>query len=155
MEARYFLLKCFTRIRNQEGFTLVESLLALFISTSVLMLVGATFRVLMKTEEYLGKSKNNIEWHIFLNQTEHDVLNKKLKNVYPYEIILEEAGSLDTITYAQHGSKIRWQRNRAGYVPVLNRVKQVKFQNQPTGLLIDVTFTNEQNLKGLIPLAKE
>lgn len=58
-------MKCFTRIRNQEGFTLVESLLALFISTSVLMLVGATFRVLLKTEEYLGKSKNNIEWHIF------------------------------------------------------------------------------------------
>lgn len=155
MEARYSLLKCFIRIRNQEGFTLVESLLALFISTFVLMLVGATFQVLVKTEEYLGKSKNNIEWHIFLNQTEQDSLNKNLKKVYPYEIILEETGSLDTITYAQNGSKIRWQRNRSGYVPVLNRVKQVNFQNQPTGLLIDVTFTNDQNLKGSIPIAKE
>ena len=114
MEARYSLLKCFTRIRNQKGFTLVESLLALFISTFVLMLVGATFQVLLKTEEYLDKSKNNIEWHIFLNQTEHDVLNKKLKKVYSYEIILEETGSLETITYAQNGSKIRWQRNRSG-----------------------------------------
>lgn len=155
MELRCSLLRCTRNLCNQGGFTLIESLLALFTSSLVLLLVGMTFQMLVKTENYMNNSKNNIEWHLFLNQTEYDMQNKKLTKVHSYEITLEEQGTRDVISYAQNGSKIRWQRNKVGYVPVLTNVKEVNFQNNASGLLIEVTFTNQQNVKGLIPLGKE
>lgn len=149
------MLKYINRSRDNSGFTLIESLLALFTSSFVLLLVAMTFQMLMKSENNITNSKNNIEWHIFLNQTEYDIQNKKFTKALPYEIYFEEEESLDVITYTQNGTKIRWQRNKAGYVPVLNKVQQVKFQSEETELLIDVTFTNGQNLKGMVPIVKK
>ena len=149
------MLKYINRSLDKRGFTLIESLLALFTSSFVLLLVAMTFQMLMKSEKYITNSKNNIEWHIFLNQMEYDIQNKKLTKALPYEIYFEEKGSLDVITYTQNGTKIRWQRNKSGYVPVLNRVQQVKFQNEETRLMIDATFTNGQKLKGMVSVVKE
>lgn len=149
------MLKYINRGRDNSGFTLIESLLALFTSSFVLLLVTMTFQMLTKSENAISNGTNNIEWHIFLNQTEYDTQNKKLTKTLPYEIYFEEKETLDTITYTQNGTKIRWQRNKAGYVPVLNKVQQVKFINEESELLIDVTFTNGQNLKGRVPIVKE
>lgn len=140
---------------NAKGFTLLESLLALMVTSLVFLLIGLVLQTLLEVEGYMSGAKQNIEWHIFLNQIEYDGKDKKLTKVTSYEVSLEEAENLDLITYTQVGSKIRWQQNRKGYAPMLNKVKQVNFRKIESGLLIESEFTNGQKLEGMILLEEK
>lgn len=141
--------------RNNKGFTLLESLFALMVNSLVLLLVGTTLQTMVKTETVMEDQKQNIEWHIFLNQVENDVIDKKMIKVVPYEVTLEENQTKDKITYSLSAAKIKWLRNGTGYVPMLNKVKDVKFQETENGLSIESHFKNGQILRGTMAIEKK
>lgn len=148
-------MKYCLKLKNNKGFTLVESLFALMVNSLVLLLVGTTLQTMLKTEDFMENQKQNIEWHIFLNQVENDVTDKKMTKVLPYEVILEENQTKDKITYTLSAAKIRWLRNGTGYVPMLNEVKNVKFHEIENGLLIESHFKNGQILRGSMAIEKK
>lgn len=147
--------KYYLKTRNRRAFTLVESLFALMINSLVILLVGMIFQTILKTESFMVNQKQNIEWHIFLNQIENDVVDKKITKVLSYEVALEEDLTKDKITYTLSAAKIRWLRNGTGYVPMLNKVMDVKFTEIENGLSIKSHFKNGQILRGSIAVEKK
>lgn len=138
------------QLTHNQGFTLFESLIALMVNSLVLLLVVGTLQNMTKIEAYINQGKKNIEWHIMLNQIENDVQNMALIKVLAYEITFEEYGSKDKISYALSAGKIKRFRNGKGYVPMLNKVKNVKFTETHNGFAMESHFTNGQVFKGAI-----
>lgn len=138
-------------LRNQEGFTLLESLLALFVNSLILLLIGSLFQSAQSMKDSIQHEKN-IEWHIFLNQAEYDLLNKKIKNRILKTITLSEDGTKATYTYSFKGTELRREKNNSGYVPMLTEVKDLNFQDAKGGIKIQSVFRDEKEMEAYLPI---
>lgn len=138
---------------HQGGFTLLESLLALFVNSLVLLLVISLFQTVQNLQESLAHEKN-IEWHIFLNQAEYDVSNKKLTNRALQLVEFRENGTGSNYTYELRLPELRRLKEKTGYVPMLTGVQKLEFLNAPGGINIQSTFRNEKVMEGYIPIEK-
>lgn len=138
-------------LRNQEGFTLLESLLALFVNSLIVLLIGSLLHSAQNMKDSLQHEKN-IEWHIFLNQAEHDILNKKIKSRTPKIITLSEDGTKTTYTYMLKATELRRQKDNTGYVPMLTEVRDLNFQDAIGGIKIQSVFKNEKEMEAYLPI---
>lgn len=159
-------------LKDELGFTLVEALISLVISASILMLLSAGIlqskiiksklidesqNILEKEEGNLVVGNRQIEWHLFLNQLEHYLNGTINPQVGTYIVVVDEL-DIDTLNYVQvfyrksgTNNSIFIRSKKNGYQPLLTRVHTLTFRLEENGWLrIECIFRNKEVYVGRI-----
>lgn len=153
---------------RQAGFTLLEALIALFVSSLVLLLLASGILEASKIKEVIVNDSQaesvhphsvngdrQLEWHLFLNQLETYLKDTKNPQVFKDRILLdewEEETSRYVVTrYDQRGSKNNFVRSKSnGYNRMLTGIQTVHLKQEEGWLLLDFTFNNGENYQGKV-----
>ena len=155
-------------LTKQTGFTLLEALIALLISSLVMLLLSSGIIAAGKMKEtlihdsqsvtdrsHLVSGNRQIEWHLFLNQMEKYLEHTKNPQVFQEHILLEEWEEetnkyVDT-RYDQRGSKNNFIRSKnKGNNRMLTGIRTVRLKQKGGWLLLDFTFRNGENYQGKV-----
>lgn len=154
-------------LNNEEGFTLLETLLSLLISSLViLLLTGGILQVVAIRENVSNNAQESsrshvitgdrqVEWHIFLNQLENYLQDSFEPQVVPHYIQVkeEEAGTKEQILvrYSQDSNERNLSRKAAnGNQRMLTGIKRIAFKRAGGWLTVEVTFINNDRYNGRI-----
>lgn len=156
-------------LTKQDGFTFLEALISLVISSMVLLLVTSGIVQAKKLKETLIldsaptttqttiSADRQIEWHLFLNQLEvylAETNNPKVsKNAVMVDEWDNESGRYDTISYLRPDSNrtVLIRRKNNGNHRLLTGIETIEFtlKNKAT-LILDVKFRNGESYTGRI-----
>lgn len=155
-------------LKNEQGFTILETLISLFVSSFVIMLLtGGLLNVMSIRDTMVNNAQNSsrtnqisgdrqVEWHIFLNQLESylqgsydpEVLSNHIKVKEPKTTISK---GYQDIFYRIDGSTYNFSRRDSnGYHRMLTEIQKVDFTQEDEWLDAEVTFSNGQTFRGRI-----
>ncbi|TFI62108.1 hypothetical protein CKN63_11680 [Carnobacterium divergens] len=143
--------KCyFTQtLTNQKGFTLIETLCALFIlvlSISLLSISVSQFQ-LIRRQTFQDRQ---LEWHLFLNQLEKEWQNQIVVKVTQDNIQTENAKGM--ISYYENYQKmVRKRTIKGGHQPLLVKVESLTFQKNANSIVLEVQFENQERYRNQLP----
>ncbi len=153
---------------RQAGFTLLEALIALLLSSLVLLLLASGILEASKIKEILVNDSQaeatqshtvsgdrQLEWHLFLNQLETYLEGTKNPQVFKEQILLdeweEETNRYVVTRYDQRGSRNNFVRSKSnGYNRMLTGIQTVHLKKEEGWLLLDFTFRNGENYQGKV-----
>lgn len=154
---------------NESGFTLLESLIALLVSSVILLFLHSTILQLRKMNELViedaqtvssSASKvtgsRQIEWHLFLAQLEYYLEDTELLEYNSQELIVnereKEENHLKRIVYGQAltGNQNFYRRNNNGYNEMLTDILSYQIKVLDDCLHLSFTFRNQEEYKGRI-----
>lgn len=138
--------------RNEEGFTLIEALLALFV-TSIIFLLMASGIFQGRQLQPLVEDHSQLEWHLFLNQFEAYLKDSEFVRLTRRKLQTKEKTSTSkrpvAISYQQNNQAfIRTKASGAGYQPLLLNVKHINFSRQQDQIEITVEFLDHSKRTG-------
>lgn len=155
--------------RQESGFTILETLIALMLSSITLLFLSSLMLQLTKIHELviadaqpLSISKDRIrgsrqiEWHIFLNQLERYLEDTNLiDHTFDSFTItegLDVGNSLSPIQYgrARSGSQNFYRSNNRGYNEMLTGIQEVYLEIDNQWLMLNVSFQNDESYEGRI-----
>lgn len=144
-------------MKSDKGFSLIEVLITLgILSSCVLLLTFAISQI--QTTRSLIKDERQIEWHLFINQLEHELRDSEEVYATKSELTLKKTDPKDqlkkTVTYNRHFSIIRRQVGSLGHQPILMKVKSVAFHLLDEKLSIDVDFQNGETYRAVYRVRK-
>lgn len=138
--------------RNYQGFTLLESVVALF----VLLLMCHFFLLLVRTIKTIANpqpSQTEIEWQTFLIQTENETSQLNLMEVNPTKLVLKKTmvdGNIEWTRLEKYKNMIRKSTNN-GHQPLLLHVNSVEFIEVRKKLVeVHVVFESGEDVVGRI-----
>lgn len=155
-------------LKNEQGFTILETLISLFVSSFVIMLLtGGLLNVMSIRDTMVNNAQNSsrtnqisgdrqVEWHIFLNQLESylqgsydpEVLSNHIKVKVPKTTISK---GYQDIFYRIDGSTYNFSRRDSnGYHRMLTEIQKIDFTQEDGWLEAEVTFSNGQTFRGRI-----
>ena len=155
-------------LKNEQGFTILETLISLFVSSFVIMLLtGGLLNVMSIRDTMVNNAQNSsrtnqisgdrqVEWHIFLNQLESylqgsydpEVLSNHIKVKVPKTTISK---GYQDIFYRIDGSTSNFSRRDSnGYHRMLTEIQKIDFTQEDGWLEAEVTFSNGQTFRGRI-----
>ena len=157
-------------LNNEDGFTLIESLISLLISTFALFLITTTLLQASTLKESLVADTlypyhnrvtitgdRKIEWHIFLNQLEMYLEDSKNPRVYKRRLAIEELygehGAYTEVSYQMpsNSTRVFIRRLNNGYQPMLIGATEIHLRREKEGwLVIENTFNGEDYYYGRI-----
>lgn len=156
-------------IKNESAFSLLESLIALVLSSLILLLLNITLVELSKIQDLLvlnnqaiASSDNKVhgsrqlEWHIFLAQFESYLKDTKLVSWTNRKVIVQEkdkkTGQIQNIKYEQaySGNQNFYRNNNNGYNELLTDIKDYKIEVKDNCLSLIFTFQNGEEYMGRI-----
>lgn len=154
---------------SESGFTLLESLIALMLSSVILLFLSSGIMQLNNINELViadaqaistAKSKikgsRQIEWHLFLNQLEGYLKNTQLMNYTSDTIIVMEEDFESTesnmIKYGRSktGNQNFYRSNNNGYNAMLTDIKKVNLTVDNQWLILSFLFQNDEEYNGRI-----
>jgi len=152
-------------LNKKDGFTLLEALIALMLSSMIILLLSAGLLQMNKIKEVIISDSQlvsansdviegdrQIEWHLFLNQLENYLEGTKLRYVREREMSVsewdEDEGKNVVVYYRGGGNFARAKTN--GYNRLLSGISHYTLARQEGLLLLDFTFLNGENYKGRI-----
>ncbi|MDN6196303.1 MAG: ComGF family competence protein [Atopostipes suicloacalis] len=153
---------------NESGFTLLESLIALIVSSFILLLLNAAILQLNKIKDFvivdaqnLSSSPNKIhgsrqiEWHIFLAQLESYLKDTELITWNTQRITVQEKDEKkewQDVRYgrALSGNKNFYRNNNNGYNEMLIGIQEFTINLSNNCLILSCTFQNGENYEGRI-----
>lgn len=154
---------------NESGFTLLEALIAMMLSSIIVLFLGSNLQQLNKINELViadaqfvltAKSKvkgsRQIEWHMFLNQLERYLENTELVSSTTQSIIVneEKAGHTDyTRTKygrSETGYRSFYRSKNNGHNAMLTEVQSFRIEVDGQWLLLNFSFQNDEEYKGRI-----
>lgn len=134
-------------VREENGFTLLEVLVALSVSSLCFILLSSGIKQAERINQEM-KQDPQIEWHIFLNQLEFYLKESELVSFDEQTLVVREKNE-DNIyaqfTYEKYESRdkndqmIR-RRGTGGHQPVLTGVKEYTFSLNNQQLIIEAQF---------------
>lgn len=150
---------------NESGFTLLESLVALMLSSIILLLLTATLSQLHQVKQQViqeaqtlptAESKiygsRQIEWHLFLAQLENYLEGSRIVSHQSNEIIVLEKlnGQEQTVRYglATSGNRNFYRRHNNGYNELLTNIKNIQISITENWMTILCTFQNDEQFEG-------
>ncbi len=142
--------------RSSNGFTLIESLIALMVfcacAASVPLLYDGAYRAVEA-----GKAEKNTEWELFIIQLRNEMQGSSNWHVSGTRLAYQGAASGDMlVTVSQYRNKIRRQINGQGHEVMLQDVKTASFSEKGGKMYIHVTFSNgEQEGAVMYPFYKK
>lgn len=155
-------------LKNEEGFTLLEALISLLISSFVILLLTGSLLNVVSIRDTMTRNaqmsdKSNIitgdrqvEWHIFLNQLENYLQGTYEPTVHKNDIqvkeIADNKGGFKESTYRIDGTnQTRFSRRTSnGYHRMLTDIEQLEFVQDGGWLNVAVIFLNGDIFSGRI-----
>lgn len=153
---------------NESGFTLLEALIALMLSSVILLFLSAGLLQLTKFNELIVtgaqtmsiretrvKGNRQIEWHLFLNQLEGYLEDSHLVSSTIDTLVVEEESGGDqpnTVKYgrAKTGQRNFFRSNKSGYNALLTDVRSFHLKVDDQWLILNFLFQNGEEYKGRI-----
>lgn len=154
---------------SESGFTLLEALIALMLSSVILLFLSSGIMQLNSINELVianaqsissSKSKikgsRQIEWHLFLNQLEGYLENTQLIDYTSDSITVMEENleSNESINIKYGRSKTGYENfNRSknnGYNAMLTDIKNFNIVVDEQWLILSILFKNDEEYKGRI-----
>lgn len=155
-------------LTKEAGFTLLEALIALMLSSIIILLLSASItqagsiqQILINDSEQNSNSSDivrgdrQVEWHLFLNQLENYLEGTKNPYVpglyFTVEEWDEERDRYTTIRYERRGALENFTRSKMGGTNrMLTGINTLKFEQQGGWLLLDFQFKNGEEYRGRI-----
>jgi len=155
-------------LNKEDGFTLLEALIALMLSSMIILLLSGGLLQMDKIRDVIisdsqvvadasgtVEGDRQIEWHLFLNQLENHLDGTNPRDVAASEMSVEEWDE-ETQKYinVRYGvaktSTSNFIRDNRGYNRMLSGISNYTLTRQGGLLLLDFTFQNGENYKGRI-----
>lgn len=155
-------------LNKKDGFTLLEALIALMLSSMIIILLAGGLvqmdsirDVVISEAQSVSTSQTSVEgdrqmeWHLFLNQFENALKETRFISVVSSELTVDEwnedAGDFVQVRYGvTKSSTSNFIRDNKGYNRMLSGISQYTLERQGEFLLLDFTFKNGENYKGRI-----
>lgn len=155
-------------LSNDDGFTLLEALISLMLTSVILLLLTAGItqadamqEVLVNDSEEAFKESNKIrgdrqiEWHLFLIQLERYLEGTKEPYVKERYFTVkewdEERNRYVTVRYERRGTIENLTRSKLnGTNRMLTGIQELEFKQQGSWLLLDFQFKNGETYTGRI-----
>ena len=157
-------------LKNESGFTLLEALIALMMTTSILMLLMGSLlqakainQKIITDAQFYPETKDSIvgdrqiEWHLFLNQLEHYLQGSSEpivgKNYLEVREMDEENNHLVRVIYKRpdSGSKRTLLRHKNnGKIRLFTGIETIDFSKEGGWLTLNVKFRNNESYTGRI-----
>jgi competence protein ComGF len=128
------------KIRNERGFTLVESIFTLMIAVMILSLIPLVIKAFNHIDISLS-TEETYEWNTFLMQLRREIRNSEESNIVGNKLCLKVNG--ENVTYEQYGLLLRRRVNETGHEVVLQKVETATFSMVKNDISLKVTFTND------------
>lgn len=144
---KFYQLNDLRDIKKEKGFTLLEVLVALSISTLCFLLLSIGITQTRTIREQVEEDKQ-IEWHLFLNQLEHYLEDSELVSVSRDSLTVKEpkkeTGELETVSYVrpQTNRSVLIRRVNNGNQRLLSQVNWVRFSRSGEILEVEGYFQN-------------
>ena len=148
------------KVSDDKGFTLLETMLALFIFILSLSLMTTMVQQFKIVRQQTMKT-NHLEWHLFLNQFEHEVDQSLFLSTNGNSIYFEKYNDTkkipEVISYQKMKGKevIIRQVDDTGYQPVLMNIKTITFVLKENKVILNATFFNNEHYKSLVFINKK
>ncbi|MFC6463833.1 competence type IV pilus minor pilin ComGF [Marinilactibacillus sp. GCM10026970] len=144
---------------HEKGFTLIEVLLSLSI-VSLCVVLLSFFTSQSKSLQDRINTDRQLEWHLFLNQTEYELEGSTRVSVDSDNLSVEKEnkqGHKETIKYQKYLSLLRRQVGGEGHQPMLTDLKSLQFKTKENKVTITVKFNNEETYSAVfdIPVKSE
>jgi competence protein ComGF len=128
-----------TSLRKDEGFTLLESLIALFCIMMIVILflqTATSLRLLIMPNQ----SFHLQEWELFLNQLKKEVHNSTSITVQNNKLNMISENNL--ILIENYNDKIRRRVNGQGHEVMLQNIISSEFEMRDSGIFVKVHHKN-------------
>lgn len=154
---------------NESGFTLLESLISLMVSSIILLFLYSSItqlaqmnRLIIEESQSVSSAKNKIttsrqiEWHLFLTQLEHYLKGTELIEINSKEIIVNEKDKKNHQTQrirygqARTGNQNFYRSKNNGYNELLTEILDYKISRLDYWLVLSFTFRNQEKYEGRI-----
>ncbi|MGX7417444.1 competence type IV pilus minor pilin ComGF [Carnobacterium gallinarum] len=144
---------------NTKGFTLLEALVATFILILCLSLLTLCSQNYKKIKQQTFDNRQ-IEWHLFLNQIEHELAATICTTIEPEKVSFkykEGTEKTGAFFYEKYNQMIRRRTTNGsgGHQPILLNVQTLNFSKKASFLVIKVTFANDESYEGKIKIQLE
>lgn len=152
---------------DESGFTLLEALIALLLSSMIMLFLGTSILQLSKINELLItdaqtlataktriKGNRQIEWHLFLNQLENYLENTQLISHTFDSLVVEEnnlgnqGATLVKYSCAKTGNLNFCRSKNNGYHEMLTDIKRFNLTIDQQQLTLYFVFKNGEEYKG-------
>nr|WP_281173148.1 competence type IV pilus minor pilin ComGF [Carnobacterium funditum] len=145
---------------NEQGFTLLESIVSLYVLVICVSLIGFTASQYqsIRKQTFLDRQ---LEWHLFLNQFEYEIKELVFKDITASKVRFEEqdaAGRVRRlIVYQKDLNKTTLIKTTesGGYQPLLMKVSRVTFTKNGDFLVIQVSFLNKESYKAQVKITEQ
>ncbi|MBD8071333.1 competence type IV pilus minor pilin ComGF [Bacillus sp. PS06] len=119
---------------NEDGFTLLEMLIALSCALIVLLLISPALRIMEETKEV---ELNQLEWEVFYQQTKLEVKEAK-ELMVAEQIVTIKTLSGQYATYELYGNRLRRRINNTGHEILLQNLSSIHFQAVRNGFQLTI-----------------
>lgn len=126
-----------------NGFTLVESMLALLILSIILLLSNAVLKSTKSIQVEAGQDCQ-VEWHLFLNQFDYMRKDWKLTSIQTRKLLFED--DKGTFELSAYKNQLRIKKN-GGYEPVLTRVQKTEFVPTKGGVTFKIKMEDGEEYR--------
>jgi competence protein ComGF len=131
------------KMKKEEGFTLLEVLVALSISSLCFLLLAIGVKQTQHIKAQVNQDAQ-LEWHLFLNQLEYELQESELIRVSRDALVVKkknpEKGIEEEISFSRYFKMIRRQVGNAGHQPMLTRFETFAFSKEDNKVILTVTF---------------
>lgn len=151
---------------NESGFTLFEALLAVMLSSVILLFLCTSIQQLKNiNERIIGDAQTNlsakskvkgsrqIEWHLFLKQLERYLEDTKLVSSTSYSLIVKEESDKNIETKygrTESGYRSFYRSKNNGHNILLTDIKRFSLEVNGEWLHLHFTFQNNEEYSGKI-----
>src|SRR5690625_624778 len=142
--------------QNEEGFTLLETLVSLAITLLCFSLITIGYNYFQRVQSQ-GEQDKQIEFHLFLHQLEQDIKDKEFVRHTQNELRFHqtnEHGAVQAVRY----TKDLWVFKRTvadqGYQPMLTDVHTTRFLLEGNFLHVMILFRDGEEYEALLDLSE-
>lgn len=139
-------------ILNRRGFTIVESIIGLFILSLISIVINFSILYINNSDKH--QRTETINYHVFLSTIESKKLNLKVIKVEKNNILLINSSINKEYRIQSYKNMLRLSGNKNGHVPILENVNSAYFSIYRNHLFIKVIFNNHQKFESETSIEK-
>jgi len=125
----------FAGFKNEQAFTLIESLFALSIFSMIVCFATPLLQIILN-DKAMQEENQDMEWEVFCSQMKKEIRMGTHVEVIAGRLIITE--DIDTAQYEKYGSNLRRRVNNSGHEILLQNVSEVSFFLQNNAVMVSV-----------------
>ncbi len=127
---------------NNNGFTLLEALLGLFVMAILVLLI---MQATLLLNSIMYDNYNSRQTVLFSIQTNRDIFAAKDIYTTNQQLVIDKYSG-DQVTYLEKNNKLIRKVNDKGHEIILNNVDKIYFENYHNYINMEVKFLNEDGI---------